>query len=161
MHGDTSREEYDAQLLKESIPYRAILAARNAQTALSHGFTAMRDRLEKNQAKEFEYYVEYGMTTMRAIRTGTAVAAELLGWSETAGTVEAGKWADLVAVSGDPLRDIRELQNVKFVMKAGAVFKNELAKLSDSDLKLLPAAGWPHLRMPSAAPARQEPSEVR
>lgn len=84
------------------------------------------------------------------------------GWSETAGTVEAGKWADLVAVSGDPLRDIRELQNVKFVMKAGVVFKNELAKkLSDSDLKLLPAAGWPHLRMPSAAPARQEPSEVR
>lgn len=42
------------------------------------------------------------MTPMRAIRTGTAVAAELLGWSETAGTVEAGKWADLVAVSGDP-----------------------------------------------------------
>lgn len=118
--------------------------------------------MEKNQAKEFEYYVEYGMTPMRAIRTGTAVAAELLGWSETAGTVEAGKWADLVAVSGDPLRDIRELQNVKFVMKAGVVFKNELAKkLSDSDLKLLPAAGWPHLRMPSAAPARQEPSEVR
>lgn len=99
---------------------------------------------------------------MRAIRTGPAVAAELLGWSETAGTVEAGKWADLMAVSGDPLRDIRELQNVKFVMKAGVVFKNELAKkLSDSDLKLLPAASWPHLRMPSAAPARQEPSEVR
>jgi len=81
-----------------------------------------------NQAKEFEYYVEYGMTPMQAIRTGTSVAAELLGWSETAGTVEAGKWADLVAVSGDPLRDIRELQNVKFVMKAGVIFKNELRK---------------------------------
>jgi imidazolonepropionase-like amidohydrolase len=81
-----------------------------------------------NQAKEFEYYVEYGMTPMQAIRTGTSVAAELLGWSETAGTVEAGKWADLVAVSGDPLRDIRELQNVKFVMKAGIIFKNELTK---------------------------------
>jgi len=81
-----------------------------------------------NQAKEFEYYVEYGMTPMQAIRTGTSVAAELLGWSETAGTVEAGKWADLVAVGGDPLNDIRELQNVKFVMKGGAIFKNELAK---------------------------------
>jgi imidazolonepropionase-like amidohydrolase len=81
-----------------------------------------------NQAKEFEYYVEYGMTPMQAIRTGTSVAAELLGWSETAGTVEAGKWADLVAVSGDPLKDIRELQNVKFVMRGGAIFKNELAK---------------------------------
>jgi imidazolonepropionase-like amidohydrolase len=81
-----------------------------------------------NQAKEFEYYVEYGMTPMQAIRTGTSVAAELLGWSETAGTVEAGKWADLVAVSGDPVKDIRELQNVKFVMKGGAIFKNELGK---------------------------------
>jgi imidazolonepropionase-like amidohydrolase len=81
-----------------------------------------------NQAKEFEYYVEYGMTPMQAIRTGTSVAAELLGWSETAGTVEAGKWADLVAVSSDPLKDIRELQNVKFVMRGGAIFKNELAK---------------------------------
>lgn len=81
-----------------------------------------------NQAKEFEYYVEYGMTPMQAIRTGTSVAAELLGWSETAGTVEAGKWADLVAVGGDPLKDITELQNVKFVMKSGAIFKDELRK---------------------------------
>ena len=55
-----------------------------------------------NQAREFKYYVQYGMTPMQAIRAGTSVAAELLGWSDTAGTVEAGKWADLVAVSGDP-----------------------------------------------------------
>jgi imidazolonepropionase-like amidohydrolase len=81
-----------------------------------------------NQAKEFEYYVQNGMTPMQAIRTGTSVAAELLGWSGTAGTVEPGKWADLVAVSGDPLKDITELQNVKFVMKGGAIFKNELGK---------------------------------
>ena len=81
-----------------------------------------------NQAKEFEYYVQNGMTPMQAIRTGTSVAAELLGWSGTAGTVEPGKWADLVAVSGDPLKDITELQNVKFVMKGGAIFKNELVK---------------------------------
>ena len=79
-----------------------------------------------NQAKEFEYYVQYGMTPMQSIRTGTSVAAELLGWSDRAGTLEAGKWADLVAVSGDPLKDITELQKVKFVMKGGAVFKNEL-----------------------------------
>src|SRR5690242_4441960 len=79
-----------------------------------------------NQAKEFEYYVQYGMTPMQSIRTGTSVAAELLGWSDKAGTVEAGKWADLVAVSGDPLKDITELQKVKFVMKGGAVYKNDL-----------------------------------
>jgi imidazolonepropionase-like amidohydrolase len=81
-----------------------------------------------NQAKEFEYYVQYGMTPMQAIRAGTSVASELLGWSETAGTVEAGKWADFVAVSGNPLKDISELQRVKFVMKGGVIFKNELGK---------------------------------
>jgi imidazolonepropionase-like amidohydrolase len=81
-----------------------------------------------NQAKEFEYYLRNGMTPMQAIRAGTSVAAALLGWSETAGTVEAGKWADIVAVSGDPLRDIAELQKVKFVMKGGVIFKDELRK---------------------------------
>jgi imidazolonepropionase-like amidohydrolase len=79
-----------------------------------------------NQAKEFEYYVQYGMTPIEAIRTGTSTAAALLGWSDKTGTIEAGKWADLVAVSGDPLKDITELQKVKFVMKGGAVYKNEL-----------------------------------
>jgi imidazolonepropionase-like amidohydrolase len=84
------------------------------------------DWKEVNQAKEFEYYVDYGMTPMQALRSGTVVAAELLGWSDKVGTVEAGKWADLVAVSGDPLKDITEVERVKFVMKAGVVYKNEL-----------------------------------
>jgi imidazolonepropionase-like amidohydrolase len=84
------------------------------------------DWRELNEAKEFEYYVNYGMTPMQAIRTGTSSAAELLGWSDQMGTVEAGKWADLVAVSGDPLQDITELQRVRFVMKGGTIFKNDL-----------------------------------
>jgi imidazolonepropionase-like amidohydrolase len=79
-----------------------------------------------NQAKEFEYYVQDGMTPMQAIRSGTTVAAELLGWSDKLGTIEAGKWADTVAVSGDPLKDITELQRVMFVMKGGVVFKNDV-----------------------------------
>jgi imidazolonepropionase-like amidohydrolase len=83
------------------------------------------DWKEVNQAKEFEYYVDYGMTPMQAIRTGTVVAAELLGWSDKLGTVEAGKWADLVAVNGDPLKDISEVERVKFVMKGGVIYKNE------------------------------------
>ena len=83
------------------------------------------DWKDLNQAKEFEYYVNYGMTPQQAIRSATTTAAELLGWSDKMGTVEAGKWADLVAVSGDPLKDITELQRVKFVMKSGAVFKRE------------------------------------
>jgi imidazolonepropionase-like amidohydrolase len=84
------------------------------------------DWKEVNQAKEFEYYVDYGMTPMQALRTGTTAAADLLGWSDKVGTVEAGKWADLVAVSGDPLKDITEVERVKFVMKAGVVYKNEV-----------------------------------
>ncbi len=79
-----------------------------------------------NQAEEFKYYVDYGMTPMQAIRSGTIVPAELLGWSDQVGTIEAGKWADLVAVSGDPLKDITELEKVKFVMKGGVVYRNEL-----------------------------------
>jgi imidazolonepropionase-like amidohydrolase len=82
------------------------------------------DWKDLNQAKEFEYYVQYGMTPMQAIRTGTAAAAELLGWSGSAGSIESGKWADIVAVSGDPLKDITELQRVNFVMKAGVVYRD-------------------------------------
>ena len=84
------------------------------------------DWRDLNEAKEFEYYVNYVMTPMQAIRSATTSAAELLGWSDKMGTVEAGKWADLVAVICDPLKDITELQRVKFVMKSGSIFKNDL-----------------------------------
>jgi len=79
-----------------------------------------------NEAKEFKYYVDYGMTPMQAIRSGTSLGAEMLGWSDRLGTIEAGRFADLVAVSGDPLSDIGELEHVRFVMKEGVVYKNEL-----------------------------------
>ena len=84
------------------------------------------DWKELNEAEEFVYYANYGMTPMQAIRAGTVVPAELLGWSDRAGSIEAKKWADIVAVSGDPLKDISELKRVKFVMKGGVVYKNEL-----------------------------------
>ncbi|HEY6126566.1 MAG TPA: amidohydrolase family protein [Candidatus Acidoferrum sp.] len=83
------------------------------------------DWRELNEAREFQYYADYGMTPMETIRTGTIHAAEVLGWADKLGTIEPGKWADIVAVSGDPLKDIKELQHVKFVMKAGVVYKNE------------------------------------
>jgi imidazolonepropionase-like amidohydrolase len=79
-----------------------------------------------NEAKEFEYYVNYDMTPLQAIRSATTTAAELLGWSDKMGAVEPGKWADLVAVSGDPVKDIKELERVKFVMKSGVVFRNDM-----------------------------------
>src|SRR5580704_13524711 len=81
---------------------------------------------ELNQAREFKYYVEYGMTPLEAIRTATTTPAEMLGWSDRIGSIEPGKLADIVAVSGDPLADITELEHVKFVMKEGVVYKNEI-----------------------------------
>jgi imidazolonepropionase-like amidohydrolase len=81
---------------------------------------------EVNQAREFRYYVEYGMTPMQAVRTATTTAADLLGWSDRIGSIEPEKFADIVAVAGDPLADIGELERVKFVMKDGVVYKNDL-----------------------------------
>ena len=78
-----------------------------------------------NETQEFHYYVEYGMTPMQAIRTATTSAAELLGWSDKIGSIEPGKLADIIAVNGDPLKDITVLDHVTFVMKEGAVYKNE------------------------------------
>jgi len=84
------------------------------------------DWRELNEAREFQYYADYGMTPMEAIQTGTIRGAEVLGWGDKLGTIEPGKWADIVAASGDPLKDIKELQHVKFVMKGGVVYKNEI-----------------------------------
>ncbi len=81
---------------------------------------------EMNETQEFHYYVEYGMTPMQAIRTATTSAAELLGWSDRIGSIEPGKYADLIAVTSDPLKDIKSLDNVSFVMKEGVVYKNEM-----------------------------------
>jgi len=80
---------------------------------------------EIHQAKEFEYYVQYGMTPMQAIQSGTSVAAALLGQEQNIGTIAPGFFADLVAVAGDPTRDITELQRVKFVMKGGTVYLSQ------------------------------------
>jgi imidazolonepropionase-like amidohydrolase len=78
---------------------------------------------------QFAYMVKYGMTPMQAIQSATSSAADLLGQSQNLGSIRAGKFADLVAVPGDPLQNIRLLENVSFVMKDGKVYKiNGVAK---------------------------------
>src|SRR5262245_46517679 len=78
------------------------------------------------QALDFEALVKRaGLTPARAIQAGTSINAEVFGWSDRVGSVDKGKFADLVAVSGDPLTDITELQRVKFVMKAGKIIRND------------------------------------
>ena len=68
---------------------------------------------------------EGGMPALETIRTATTNAAELIGISDKAGSIEKGKWADIVAVEGDPTQDMHVMGNVKFVMKEGVVYKNE------------------------------------
>src|SRR5882724_9201597 len=79
-------------------------------------------------AGEFHVYVKLGMTPLAAIQTATINAADLLGWTKSIGTVEVGKWADLVAVDGDPTKDVSTLEHVKFVMKGGTVYRNDYSK---------------------------------
>jgi imidazolonepropionase-like amidohydrolase len=79
-------------------------------------------------AHELAVYVSLGMTPLQAIQTATINDADLLGWTNKIGTIETGKWADIIAVDGDPLQDITTLQHVRFVMKGGEVVKNEYGK---------------------------------
>ena len=84
------------------------------------------------QGLEFEMLVKHaGMSPARAIQSGTMVNAEALGWQSQIGSIDKGKYADIVAVSGDPLKDITEVQRVKFVMKGGKIIKNELGAQID------------------------------
>ena len=76
---------------------------------------------------EFWSMVQLGLTPVQALQAGTVNAADLMGWSDRIGSVAPGKFADLVAVRGNPLDDVTLLQHVRFVMKDGVVYKNELA----------------------------------
>jgi imidazolonepropionase-like amidohydrolase len=79
-----------------------------------------------SQALDFEALVKVaGLTPARAIQSGTVINAEVLGWQDQIGSIDKGKYADLIAVAGDPMADITELQRVKFVMKGGQVIRND------------------------------------
>ena len=77
-------------------------------------------------AHELDVYVnQFGMTPLAAIQTGTLNAADLMGWTAHTGSLDPGKWADIIAIQGDPLADVKLLQHVPFVMKSGIIYKNE------------------------------------
>jgi imidazolonepropionase-like amidohydrolase len=90
---------------------------------ISYGTDAGGYEWKENQAKELSYMVRYGMTPMQALQSATSVAAALLGKQDDLGAVEAGKLADVVAVAGDPLADVSEMERVTFVMKGGVIYK--------------------------------------
>jgi imidazolonepropionase-like amidohydrolase len=77
----------------------------------------------ENRARQFDYYVSYGLTAARAIQSATRWAAEMIGWEDRVGTIAPGLLADLVAVEGDPTDDVSLLCNPKMVMKGGQVVR--------------------------------------
>jgi imidazolonepropionase-like amidohydrolase len=101
---------------------RAIARARAAGVKIALGTDNIFDP-HPTDTREFGLLVGAGMTPMEAILAGTRTAAALLGWEKDVGGATAGRYADLVAVKGDPLQDIRVLERVHFVMKGGAVVK--------------------------------------
>jgi predicted amidohydrolase YtcJ len=80
------------------------------------------------QGEMFPVFVSWGATPVYTLRMATTVNAEILHLSDSLGTVEKGKFADIIAVAGDPLQDITEMQRVKFVMKGGVVVRNDMAQ---------------------------------
>ncbi len=76
-----------------------------------------------DNGKQFAYMVQYGMTPMQAIQAATIHAAELIGWPDSIGAIETGRYADIIAVQGNPLENVRLLEDVQFVMKGGVVYK--------------------------------------
>jgi imidazolonepropionase-like amidohydrolase len=78
------------------------------------------------QYTEFEWLVSHGLPSAKVIQMATAVDAEAMGWQDDIGSLEKGKYADLVAVSGDPVKDITEMRRIKFVMKGGKIYRNEM-----------------------------------
>ena len=76
-----------------------------------------------DNGKMFAYQVERGMTPMESIRSATSVAAKYIGWDADVGAIEPGRYGDIIAVRGDPLADIRELEDVDVVVKGGVRFK--------------------------------------
>ncbi|MFI5207511.1 MAG: amidohydrolase family protein [Gemmatimonadales bacterium] len=102
---------------------RAFQAALRAGVKISYGTDVGGFPWDLPLASDFPIMVRYGMTPMQAIQSATSVAAALLGQEANFGTVAPGRFADLIAVTGDPTRDIGALNNVRFVMKGGVVYK--------------------------------------
>jgi imidazolonepropionase-like amidohydrolase len=110
------------QRARQNIPI-----ARDLGVKIANGYDASSDEGHGQNAREITAMTKLGLPPIEAIRAATASAADLMGWQDKVGSIEVGKYADLIAVAGDPLIDITELEHVKFVMKGGVVIKNDLA----------------------------------
>lgn len=117
--------EYMQEMLRRG--RENIVIARDLGVKIANGFDASSAEGQGQNAHEITAMAKLGLSSIEAIRAATTNAASLMGWQARVGSIEAGKYADLIAVAGDPLTDITELEHVKFVMKGGVIVKNDFA----------------------------------
>jgi len=104
---------------------RAFEAALRAGVRISYGTDAGGFAWTEPLTRDFPIMVEYGMTPMQAIRSATSVAAQLLGQEQNIGSIQPGRWADIIAVNGQPDRNVEALDSVRFVMKGGTIYRDD------------------------------------
>jgi|HubBroStandDraft_2_1064218.scaffolds.fasta_scaffold07099_4 imidazolonepropionase-like amidohydrolase len=125
---DTAKSPQPHKYMQETLERtrQNISIARELGVKIANGFDPSSAEAHGKNAREIIAMTKLGLQPLEAIRAATTNAAELMGWSEKVGSIEPGKFADIIAVSGDPIADIGELEHVKFVMKGGTIVKNEL-----------------------------------
>ncbi|HEX8894316.1 MAG TPA: amidohydrolase family protein, partial [Terriglobales bacterium] len=122
---DESDERYDRQY--NSLVQRVLKSGVKFAAGSDMGWFYPGKTRGQASVSRFPTLHDAGMSSLDVIRAITTNAAEMLGWQDRVGAIEPGKFADLVAVSGDPIADIHELERVRFVMKDGAVVRNDFA----------------------------------
>jgi imidazolonepropionase-like amidohydrolase len=121
---EAKSENQRVALVKRTEGIRLTIAtAREIGVKIAGGMDAGHADLQGKNARQLVVLVKLGMPPLEALRTQTVDAAELLGWTDRVGTLESGRFADVIAVDGNPLVDIGALERVRFVMKGGAAVK--------------------------------------
>jgi imidazolonepropionase-like amidohydrolase len=125
---DTAKSPQPHKHMQETVERtrQNISIARELGVKIANGFDPSTAEAHGKNAREIIAMTKLGLPSIEAIRDATTNAAELMGWSDKVGSIEPGKYADVIAVSGDPVADVGELEHVKFVMKGGVIVKNEL-----------------------------------
>jgi len=125
---DTAKSPQPHKHMQETVERtrQNISIARELGVKIANGFDPSSAEAHGKNAREIIAMTKLGLPPVEAIRAATTNAAELMGWSDKVRSIEPGKYADIIAVSGDPIADVGELEHVKFVMKGGVIVKNEL-----------------------------------
>jgi imidazolonepropionase-like amidohydrolase len=127
-HVDSARSP-EAHKYMEEVLQRArrnIPIARELGVKIANGFDPSSAAEQGKNAQEIIAMSKLGLPPIEAIRAATANAADLMGWQDKVGSIQVGNYADVIAVSGDPVADVTELERVRFVMKGGVVVKNDI-----------------------------------